>query len=64
MVHRGEHGTKVFSTSGKIPGRIPGTRRVFGEVFPGFFLDGKIPGRIPGKMPCFQSATVVIHLIL
>jgi hypothetical protein len=54
-----ESGTKVFSTSGKIPGRIPGKRGFFGESFPGFFLDGKIPGTIPGKMPRFQSATVV-----
>ena len=53
------HSTKVFSTSGKIPGRIPGKRGFFGEIFPGFFLDGYIPGTIPGKMPRFQSATVV-----
>ena len=54
------HSTKVFSTSGKIPGRIPGKRGFFGEIFPGFFLDGYIPGTIPGKMPRFQSATVVL----
>jgi hypothetical protein len=46
-----------------MPGRIPGTRVFFGDIFPGFFLDGNIPGTIPGKMPRLQSATVVSQII-
>src|SRR5260370_15934854 len=37
IVHRGEHSTKVFSTSGKIPGRMPRCR----EWHEGFFGSGE-----------------------
>src|SRR2546430_5973601 len=41
IVHRGEHSTKVFSTSGKIPGRIPGTIPRRREWHEGFFGSGE-----------------------
>jgi len=53
MLHRSEHGTKLFSALGNIPGKIPRIR----EWHEGFSALGKFPG----KMPFFQSATVVLQ---
>src|SRR5260370_34749606 len=41
ILRRGEHSTKVFSTSGKIPGRSPGTSPRCQEWHEGFFGSGE-----------------------